>query len=202
MKPRPSRLGRREFLQASAATAATLVAAPTVAQAQARPVPRKTLIAEENARPGALDWQLTRVRLDKTGGFRAPAIEGYCSRQSVKAGETLDFMVSVNPDTKFLFEVFRTGYYGGRGARLMMTEGPIPGTQQPDPPIGENRLRECQWAPVVSFKIPANWPSGVYLTRLTTVPDRATDPYWQSYIIFIVRDDRPADFLFQCSDNT
>ncbi len=25
---------------------------------------------------------------------------------------------------------------------------------------------------------------------------------YQSYLIFIVRDDRPADFLFQCSDNT
>ena len=28
------------------------------------------------------------------------------------------------------------------------------------------------------------------------------EPYWQSYVIFIVRDDRPADILFQCSDNT
>ena len=27
-------------------------------------------------------------------------------------------------------------------------------------------------------------------------------PYWQSYVVFIVRDDRPADILFQCSDNT
>jgi len=42
----------------------------------------------------------------------------------------------------------------------------------------------------------------VYLGRLTTLPDKANTPYWQSYVIFIVRDDRPADFLFQCSDNT
>ena len=28
------------------------------------------------------------------------------------------------------------------------------------------------------------------------------EPYWQSYVVFIVRDDRPADILFQCSDNT
>ncbi|MFM8470738.1 MAG: N,N-dimethylformamidase beta subunit family domain-containing protein [Limisphaerales bacterium] len=204
MKPRSSRLGRREFLQASAATAATLVASDARAQQKAKSLaPRqRSLIADENAKPGSLDWQLTRVRLDKTGGYRAPAIEGYCSRQSVKAGETLDFMISVNPDAKFLFEVFRTGYYGGRGARLMMQEGPLPGTKQAEPAIGENRLRECKWAPVISLKIPSTWPSGVYLTRLTTVPDKASEPYWQSYIIFIVRDERPADLLFQCSDNT
>jgi hypothetical protein len=39
----------------------------------------------------------------------------------------------------------------------------------------------------------------VYLGRLTTLGE---GPYWQSYVIFIVRDQRPADILFQCSDNT
>jgi hypothetical protein len=37
------------------------------------------------------------------------------------------------------------------------------------------------------------------------VPDKQTageEPYWQSYLIFIVTDNRPADILFQCSDNT
>ena len=74
MKTRSSRLGRREFLQASAATAATLVASASHAQQKTKgPPPRRSsLIAEENAKPGALDWQLTRVRLDKTGGTRAP----------------------------------------------------------------------------------------------------------------------------------
>ena len=38
-------------------------------------------IVAENAREGALDWQLTRVRVDGDG-FRSPWIEGYCSRQS------------------------------------------------------------------------------------------------------------------------
>ena len=46
--------------------------------------------------PGATDWQLTRVRADG-GGFRSPWIEGYCSKQSVKAGETIDIMVSTRP---------------------------------------------------------------------------------------------------------
>jgi hypothetical protein len=47
------------------------------------------------------------------------------------------------------------------------------------------------------LKIPKDWISGVYLGKLT-----ATEHRYQSYVIFIVRDDRKADFLFQCSDNT
>ncbi|MEZ6074137.1 MAG: hypothetical protein R3C56_00250 [Pirellulaceae bacterium] len=61
------------------------------------------------------DWQLTRVRLDKVGGLRNSAIEGYCSKQSVEAGEQIDFMVSTDPTQKFTIEIFRTGYYGGSG---------------------------------------------------------------------------------------
>src|SRR4051812_43823370 len=59
----------------------------------AAPKAQQGLIAEENRKAGALDWQLTRVRAD-AGGFRSPWIEGYCSKQSVKAGESLDIMVS------------------------------------------------------------------------------------------------------------
>ena len=47
--------------------------------------------------------------------FRSPWIEGYCSKQSVLAGETLDIMVSTDPPVPFRIEIFRTGYYGGRG---------------------------------------------------------------------------------------
>lgn len=158
------------------------------------------IIAEENRKEGALDWQLTRVRVDKNG--RSPWIEGYCSRQSVLAGESLDIMVSTDPPAKFNIEIFRTGYYGGRGARLMKGLGPIQGSAQPVPPMGEMRLRECRWKPSASIRIPEDWVSGVYVGRLTTIPDIPELPYWQSYVIFIVRDQRRADVLFQCSDNT
>ncbi|HZQ48305.1 MAG TPA: N,N-dimethylformamidase beta subunit family domain-containing protein, partial [Verrucomicrobiae bacterium] len=45
--------------------------------------------------------------------------------------------------------------------------------------------------------IPGDWVSGVYLGKLTTEREQL-----QSYVIFIVRDVRPADFIFQCSDMT
>jgi hypothetical protein len=160
------------------------------------------LIARENANPGATDWQLTRPRLDATAGFRSPWIEGYCSRQSVKAREKIAFLVSTNPPAQFKIEIFRTGYYGGRGARLMRTLGPFQGTTQPMPKSGEKNLHECRWEPCATLMIPDDWISGVYLGRLSLITNDPAKGKWQSYVVFIVRDDRPADILLQCSDNT
>ena len=97
--PRKPRLGRRDFLKTAAAT--SLASALVRDGAAATPAARNPLIADENRRPGALDWQLTRVRLNKAQGIRAADIEGYCSKQSVLAGETLDFFVSTTPASRF-----------------------------------------------------------------------------------------------------
>ncbi|HUT94054.1 MAG TPA: hypothetical protein VMY37_31615 [Thermoguttaceae bacterium] len=91
------------------------------------------VIQQENALEGATDWQLTRTRVDKPDGCRCVAVEGYCSKQSVAAGEKLQIMVSTQPAAKFQIEIFRTGYYGGRGARLMTRLGPLEGKPQPVP---------------------------------------------------------------------
>jgi len=52
----------------------------------------------------------------------------------------------------------------------------------------------------LTLTIPPDWPSGVYLGRLTTLPGK-DKPYWQSYVVFVVWADRPADILLQVSDN-
>ena len=194
---------RRRFF-AQLAGAWTALATPwsrLARRSAAAPSPAPDVIGTENARPGATDWQLTRVRVDGDG-FRSPWIEGYCSKQSVKAGETIDIMVSTAPARRFTIDIFRMGYYGGRGARLMTKLGPFDGKPQPTPEPGEKNLHECRWEPTTRLTIPADWPSGVYLGRLTTSVVEGVDPYWQSYVVFIVRDERPADILFQCSDNT
>ncbi len=126
-------------------------------------------IVAENRREGAKDWQLTRVRLDGSD-YRSPWIEGYCSRQSVQAGETIDVCVSTSPARAFKFELFRLGYYGGRGARLVKTIDRIEGKSQPTPQPGEKNLHECQWESSLSLQIPEDWLSGVYLGRMTTMP--------------------------------
>jgi hypothetical protein len=201
------RFDRRDLIKGAVATA--LGALPTASSggqnesaAAAQPPRDAELIRRENALPGATDWQLTRVRLDRSGGVRSPWIEGYCSKQSVKAGESLDIMVSSDPATPFVIEIFRTGYYGGRGARRMATLGPFDGKTQPTPPVGERRIRQCQWERSATLAIPDDWPSGVYLGRLTLVSESPEQASWQSFVVFIVRDERPADILVQCSDNT
>ena len=157
----------------------------------------------ENAKPGTRSWQLTKTRQlpGKINAHlvngRSPWIEGYCSANSIRAGEKLQIMVSTNPISDFKLEIFRTGYYNGDGARLMKRFDSLKGITQPDPPVGENYVRECQWEPSVEFEIPSDWLSGVYLGKLTAEKENI-----QSYVIFIVRDDRPCDFLFQCSELT
>jgi len=205
-----SQASRRQFLQGSGTLLASAVAAATGATAAltpntatAAPAGRRSNnpVKRENTKPGALDWQLTRVRTDREG-FRSTWIEGYCSHQSVKAGDRLSIMVSARPARKFHLEVFRLGYYGGRGARLVADLGILSAETQPTPQKGPKDLHECLWKPTTEIVIPADWLSGVYVGRMTTQPESASEAYWQSYVIFIVRDDRPADVLFQCSDNT
>ena len=139
----------------------------------------------------------TNVRIDPKTKYRSPWIEGYVSKTSVRPGETIAVHVSTNPASPFLLEIYRLGYYQGHGGRFMMKAGPFKGTVQPDPPIGAKRLRECTWAACTTITIPADWTSGVYLGKLTAEREKL-----QSYVVFVVRDDRKADFLFQVSDTT
>ncbi|MBX3746524.1 MAG: hypothetical protein KF833_14545 [Verrucomicrobiae bacterium] len=154
-------------------------------------------ILRENERPGTRDWMLQHTRVDPATRWRCPWIEGYASQTSVRAGDELRFYVSTRPASAFTLDLYRMGYYGGNGARHLQTIGPLQGSPQPDPPIGPARLRDCQWSPAVALRIPPTWLSGVYLVKLTEQREGL-----QSYIVFIVRDDRQADFLFQCSDTT
>ncbi|HYV27694.1 MAG TPA: twin-arginine translocation signal domain-containing protein, partial [Candidatus Eisenbacteria bacterium] len=158
---------------------------------------RRDLIRRENERPGTRDWMLQKTRIDPTTKYRCPWIEGYCSRTSVRAGETISFHVSANPASAFTLDLYRMGFYAGAGGCHVKSLGPFSGTVQPDPPIGDKRVRDCRWEPCATLTIPADWASGVYLGKLTAEREGL-----QSYVIFIVRDDRRADFLFQCSDTT
>jgi hypothetical protein len=155
------------------------------------------LIRRENERPGTRDWVLEQTRVDPSTKYRCPWIEGFCSHTSIRPGDFLELFVSTNPPSPFRVDLYRLGYYRGSGGRHLMHLGPFPGVTQPDPPVGARRVRDCRWAPDVAVRIPHGWVSGVYLGKLTAERDGL-----QSYVVFIVRDDRRADFLFQCSDTT
>ena len=159
--------------------------------------PRGDLIRSENDKRGTDDWILRKTRVDPATKYRCPWIEGYCSHTSIRPGETLSIMVSTNPASTFTIDLYRLGYYQGKGGRHVLSFGPFQGVVQPDPPVGEERVRSCGWDPAARIRIPQDWPSGIYLGKLTEEREKL-----QSYVIFVVRDDRPCDFLFQVSDTT
>jgi hypothetical protein len=193
-------LNRRDMLRGAAAAGAAALGLSlqdcTGALADDATASRD-LVRQENEKQGTSDWLLTNTRVDPATEYRCPWIEGYCSRTSVAAGETIEFKISTNPASEFTIDLYRLGFYGGKGGRHVDQLGPFKGSPQPDPPIGDQRLRECQWDTAATVTIPADWPSGVYLGKLTALREKL-----QSYVIFIVRDTRKCDFLFQCSDTT
>ncbi len=107
------------------------------------------LIHVENEKPGTTDWLLTKVKRRENepydqGWHHRREVEGYCSHTSIRAGETLKVYVSTEPTAEYRVDIYRMGYYGGKGARLMRTMGPFQGTAQPVPEDGTRYLRECQ----------------------------------------------------------
>ncbi len=192
-----NRWTRREIIQTAAAAGCASFA---TLSGMSVPEPNRAdrdRIARENRLPGTRDWMTTKVRVDPKTRYRCPWIEGYASKTSVRPGETITLHCSANPSSPVQIEIYRLGYYQGAGGRLVMKLAAVEGATQPDPPIGPKRLRECAWTPCAAITVPADWVSGVYLAKLTSERTGL-----QSYIVFVVRDDRPCDFLFQVSDTT
>lgn len=176
-------------------------------QAQKKTSKPDNIITRENSKPGTTDWILTNVpRHDDEpydqGWHRRTEIEGYVSHMSIKKGDTLRIYVSTDPPSDYLIEIFRMGYYGGTGGRLMTTLSPLKGlkkgTRQLTPVDGQYHIMECNWTESAKLAIPEDWVSGVYLGKLSVWREKAAE----AYFVFVVADDRKADLLFQVSDFT
>jgi hypothetical protein len=153
-------------------------------------------IKAENAKPGSTDWHLTDAAEEGE-------IEGYASSTSVNRGESISIYVSTD-DPTYMLQVFRMGWYGGKGAREMMPPVVRTGITQPIPtPDPQTHLVECHWQNPYILQIqtssdPTQWASGIYLVKLTGLASGK-----QSFVIFVVRDDaRSSDLLFQLGLNT
>ncbi len=151
----------------------------------------------ENQKPGTTDWQLTNPATNHE-------IEGYASLTSVNRGEKISLFVNTKAPS-YTLEIFRMGWYGGAGGRRMTDPIQLQGIKQPAPlEDRDSGLVECNWKNPFILTIPhhpeepTTWASGVYLAKLTASSSRK-----QSYIIFVVRDDkRKSDILFQSSVTT
>ncbi|PZS03867.1 MAG: hypothetical protein DLM70_08510 [Chloroflexi bacterium] len=131
-------------------------------------------IQRENARKGSTGWAVTTAA-------SAGSLSGYGSSTSVQAGSSIGFSVSTTAP-RFRADIYRLGWYGGAGGRLMRSFPRLAGhhwsVPAPDPVTG---LVACHWPPAFSIVIPSTWVSGVYLARLALL-----DGHW-AFIPFVVR---------------
>jgi len=140
---------------------------------------------------------LDRTAIDPASQYRCPWVEGYASSTRVIAGESISFFVSTQPASNFHIDIYRMVYTQGHGGRHMGSWGPLKGKTQPTPKPRGKRLQDCHWDPCLKLIIPSDWLSGFYLAKLIEHHSSM-----QSYVIFIVKDQHQADFMFQCSDHT
>ena len=166
--------------------------------------PTLRTIAQENALPGSAGWAITRPALDGQ-------IAAYTGEASAQRGETLDVYVSTKGAASYRADIYRMGWYGGAGARLVQTLRHLDGDDQGrwDPLRGLTDCRTCtldpstllldtHWRESFGLGIAADWVSGYYLIKFE---EAATGT--QTYAIFVVRDDASRSAaLVQASTNT
>jgi hypothetical protein len=151
----------------------------------------------ENQLAGTPNWQIALSGYSRSDDSTLQ-IRGYASATSINKGESITFFVTVNPVQTYTIDVYRIGWYNGSGGRLMQHIGPLNGITQPAAVYDSSTgLIACPWSASYTLAVPADWTSGIYLALLTNSRN------YQSYIIFVVRDDgRTADILFQQSVTT
>jgi hypothetical protein len=182
---------------AASLVVATLIAiaAPATAYAADPCVAGGNPIVCENSKPG------TDPSVWDINGSGDDTIQGFSTDISVNVGSRVDFKIKT-PASKYTITIFRTGWYGGLGARQIATVTPsaiLPQSQPSCISDASTGLYDCgNWAVSGSWNVPATAVSGVYVALL-----KRTDTGGSSHITFVVRDrSSHADVLFQTSDPT
>ena len=163
------------------------------ATAQARACGTGNAVKVENCTPGSSGWRLVSPDPVSTTG-----IEGFATASSINKGGSLDLKINGAATATIRAEIYRTGYYGGAGGRLISTVRGIGGIAQPacnaGPPL------DCSnWSTSLTITTTAAWTSGVYLVRLVREDAAASD----ATVLFVVRDDaRNANLLYSVPFNT
>jgi hypothetical protein len=168
----------------------TTAAAPTGGCA----TPANPIVAE-NCLTGNLDteWQVS--------GAGDDTIQGFATQMSVNRGSTISFKIDTNA-SNYRIDIYRLGYYGGRGARKITSVNPSASLPQNQPACltqPSTGLVDCgNWAVSGSWAVPSTAVSGIYIARLVRA-----DTGGASHIVFVVRDDAStSDMVYQTSDTT
>lgn len=165
-----------------------LLAAPAAAAATAN------AIVLENQKQGTPESVWLFDQADES-------IQGFAAQFTLDHGQRVDFKIDTDA-TNYRVDIYRLGYYGGDGARLVnsFTRNLSTAQNQPAPLFDPTtKLVDAgNWAVSASWDVPADAASGVYIAELTRL-----DTGGQNMIPFIVRDDEAAsDITFQTSDTT
>ena len=169
-------------------TGASSCAVPAFGDRRAEPTPSDTPVSVENRLPGSDGWN---------AAAHGAGISGYVVPASVNVGAKVGFAVSTTSPT-YGIDVYRIGWYGGRGGRLVYSEQGLPGRDQGTwipQTFGVRNCRTCvydsatgllepRWTVTRSVMVPSSWPSGDYVVRL------ATPNGDNAYAHLVVRDDR------------
>lgn len=153
-------------------------------------------IREENQLPGnpPEEWDIS--------GNGDPSIVGFATNISVNPGQIISFKIKTT-SKNYRIDIYRLGYYGGKGARKVasISKTLAQAQSQPNPKTQASTglVDAGNWAVSASWAVPATATSGVYIGKLV----RLDGSLGSSHIPFIVRDDNStSDILVQTSDTT
>ncbi|MGV8978112.1 MAG: DUF4082 domain-containing protein [Cellulomonas sp.] len=149
----------------------------------------------ENSKPG------TDPSVWDISGAGDASIQGFSTDISVNVGSTIGFKVDTNAKA-YTIDIYRTGWYGGLGARFITSvpvTATLPQTQPQCLSDLTTELYDCgNWGVSASWAVPATAVSGVYIARL-----HRADNNDSSHITFVVRNDAShSAVIFQTSDPT
>src|SRR4051794_28429786 len=120
--------------------------------AVAQPQPNST--QAENAKAGTNAWQRTQY----------DGVQLYADQIGALPGDAVG--VHVNTDYRYRLRVYRLGWYGGAGARLLACvpscSGDEPPTVQRHYPAGGDSPQRASWSRTDVVQTEADWPSGYY----------------------------------------
>ena len=124
-------------------------------------------IQTENALAGTTSWGPPQQGLTAQNQH---ALEGYASEISVQPGDTIHLHVSTSPAARYRIQLYRLGWYGGSGGRLLgcipSCSGDEQGTAYSIPSLDGNGYVDAGWPITDTFTIPSNAVSGYYLAKL------------------------------------
>ena len=156
-------------------------------------------IVNENAKEGSTRWWV------KQTNFTLGA-EGFSTKFSYAPGDTVLFKINPNSSEPFRLEIYRMGYYGGKGGRLLASFNTT-SEQQPKCYFKlPSRLTDCSnWRVSANWTIPTDSYTGVYVALPVHYNQSSNNVSYGSYIPFVVR--QPAgqiksDILFKTADLT